>query len=295
MKKQPQPGNKSYFGTDFERLFVATLAFLCAAMLVYLGIAGPLFQGSIQYRTHPDVENQVVAQDAVNMFFLAPLLVIGGWGLLQRKRYARYFLISTPLFLFYFAISYMIGWEWMAPDYTGNSHLWFFHFLFVLVSALLIMLYSLHIFPAKTKARFGKTGLRVYSVVFSVFLALFAAMWCKEIFQVFTTGSTRGYAISPTAFWLVRTLDLGFCVPLGFISIYLLWTRLESTLAIQMLFYGFFVTMSVVVNAMALMMYLRHDPAFDGPGSMVFVILMIIVAAGLVYILKGYGRKKDKG
>jgi len=293
MPKGPQPGNKSYMGTEFERIFVALLAIAAAAMLVYLAIAGPLFYGPIEYRTHPTVNNQLVAQDAVNMFFLAPLLLIGAWGLLHRKRYARYFLISTPLFLIYYTISYMIGWEWMAPAYSGNSHLWFFHFLFVLVSALVIMLYSLHIFPAKAKARFGKTGLRAYSAAYTVFLLLFAAMWCKEIFQVFETGTARGYDLSPTAFWLVRTFDLGFSVPLGFISLYLLWTRPESTLAIQMLFYGFFVTMSVVVNAMSLMMFLRHDPTFDAPSSVVFIVLMLIVMAGLVYILKGYGKKKD--
>jgi hypothetical protein len=35
-----QPGNKSYQGSEFERIFIACLAVVTAAILIYLTIAG---------------------------------------------------------------------------------------------------------------------------------------------------------------------------------------------------------------------------------------------------------------
>lgn len=283
---------KPYSPDNFERNFIAFIALLCAGLLIYLGLEGPLYNGNIVYKTHLTVNNQLIAQDAVNTFIIAPLLILGAWALLSRKRWGKHLLVLTPLFLIYYAISYGIGWEWMAPDYQGNSHLFFFHYLGVLISALLIMFYCLSAFPPRQKPRFGKTMLIVYSVLFSLFMSLFAMMWMKEIFQVFATGTARGYDLAPTAFWLVRFFDLGFSVPLGFISLYLLWLRPQESLPVQMLLYGFFLSMSVVVNAMGLVMYINADPQTDLASSMVFVVLMVLVSLGYVYILKGYSKRK---
>lgn len=291
-----KPGGTSvYFGTEFERIFIAVVAIAAAAVLIYLTILGPMYQGRILFKTHPDVYNQLIAQDAVNMYFLAPILLIGAWGLLNRKRYAKYFLIATPLFLMYYAMSYAMGWEWKVESYTGNSHHYFFYYLYILVASLLIMLYSLHIFPSKQKPIFGKRGLLIYSSLMTIFMGLFAMMWMQEVFEVFATGTSRGYDLAPAAFWLVRTFDLGFSIPLALISVYLLWTHPQTTFPIQMLLYGFFVTMSVVVNAMGLVMYLNHDPAFEISSSVVFLILMLISILGYGYVIKGYHKKKKVG
>lgn len=44
-------GNGQNFGTEFERLFVAILAFGVGMALVYLALLGPLWLGRIQYKT----------------------------------------------------------------------------------------------------------------------------------------------------------------------------------------------------------------------------------------------------
>ncbi len=276
----------------FERNAIVFISLFCAGILIFLGIKGPLFEGDIVYKTHPSVNNQLIAQDAVNTFVIAPIMIIGALALSARKRYAKYLLVLTPLFLFYYAISYAIGWEWMAPDYSGNSEHYFFYFLAVLISALLIMLYSLSAFPPRQKPRFSKKPLIIYSICFTVFMSLFGMMWMKEIFEVFATGTARGYDLSPAAFWLVRFFDLGFSIPLGFISLYLLWVRPGSSFPLQMLIYGFFLSMSVVVSAMAAVMFMNQDPSFELSSSLVFLVLLIIVFAGYYYILKGYSKRK---
>lgn len=276
------------FGSTFERMLVGILSIATGILLLYLAIEGPLGLGHIRYKTAAVINNQLKGQDLVNLLVLGPISIIGGLALLFRKRLARYLLIATPLYLIYFVLSYTIGWEWSSVAYTGNSELYTFHFLFILISSLVILMYSLSIFPTDVTSSFRQKGLIIYSVLFTLFLLIFASMWILEVAELMATGTTRAYGIAPTAFWVVRIFDLGFSIPLGLISVYLLWTRPNSTYAVQFMFYGFFMTMIVAVNAMGFMMLVRNDPTFLIRDLVVFVILALIIGSGFVYILRNY-------
>jgi len=281
-------GSNLTFGNRFERIFVAALSIATGIILIYLAIEGPLFLQHIKYKTADIINNQLVGQDMVNMFVLSPILIVAGITLYLKKKIAPYLLIITPLFLIYYVLSYTIGWEWSSPEYSGNSESYTFHFLFILISSLIMLLYSLSIFPQNVESTFRKKGLIVYSVLFSFFLLIFASMWIKEVLEVMSTGTTRAYDVAPTAFWLVRIFDLGFTIPLGLISVYLLWVRPETTYPVQFMFYGFFLTMIIAVNAMGISMFLKDDPTFLMRDLVVFLILAGIVLTGFIYILKNY-------
>ena len=276
------------FWNSFERISVAVISVISGIFLIYLAIMGPAFLGQIHYKTAEIVNNQLIGQDFVNLFLLSPILIIGGIALILRKQLAMYLLIVTPLFLIYYVLSYTLGWEWSSAQYTGNSQNYTFYFLFILISSLIILLYSLSIFPDRSVSNFSKKGLIIYSVLFTFFLLIFSAMWIKEVVEVITTGTARGYDIAPAAFWLVRIFDLGFTVPLGLLSVYLLWTRPETTFPVQFLFYGFFLTMIIAVNSMGIMMLLKNDPTFLMRDLLVFIILAVIVFFGFFYILRNY-------
>jgi hypothetical protein len=276
------------FGSTFERIFVGLVAMSAGLALIYLAIQGPLVRGVLTFKTAAVVNNQLVGQDLVNLVLMSPLLILGGIGLFLRKAWAKYLLIATPLFLIYYAISYTVGWEWGSPAYSGTSERYTFQFLFVLIAALIILLYTLAVFPKNAVSRFKKTGLAVYSVVFTVFLLIFGAMWIKEILEVIRTGTTRGYDIAPTAFWLVRVFDLGFSMPLGLISVYLLWARPDRAYSVVCLFYGFFFTQIVAVNAMGWMMFLKKDPTFLMRDLVVFTVLALIILFGFFYVRRNY-------
>jgi len=282
------------FCNYFERIFISFISIANGFVLIYLAIKGPLFLGQIKYRTADLLNNQLIGQDIVNLFLLSPVLIAGGIALLLKKHISKYLLIITPLYLIYYVLSYTIGWEWSSPKYTGNSEGYTFYFLFVLISSLLILLYSLSIFPKNVESRFKKKPLITYSFLFSFFLLVFASMWVKEVLEVMATGTTRAYDIAPTAFWVVRIFDLGFSIPLGLISVYLLWTRPNTTYSIQFLFYGFFFTMIIAVNAMGLVMYFNHDPTFLLRDLVVFIVLALIVFSGFIFIQKNYRVITDK-
>lgn len=274
----------NFFGRKFERIFIGLIAIVAGIVLIYLAVIGPLFLGLIKYRTPEVINNQLVGQDLINMIVVGPLLLAGGILLWLRKTLAKYLLILTPLFLIYYALSYTIGWEWGSAQYPGNNEKYFFYFLFILIAALLIMLYCLSVFPKNVSAHFKKTSLAIYSALFVFFLLIFAAMWIKEVMEVIKTGTTRGYDISPIAFWLVRVFDLGFSIPLGLLSVYLLWTRAEKAYPIIFLFYGFFFTQILAVNAMGWMMFIKHDPAFALRDLVVFSILALIIIFGFIFV-----------
>ena len=276
------------FGSSFERIFVGALSLLTGAVLIYLAIQGPLFLNAVRYKTAEVVNNQLIGQDVVNLFVLSPVLIIGGIALFFKKRISKYLLIATPLYLIYYVFGYTIGWEWSSPAYTGDSQALTFHFLFVLVAALIILLYTLAVFPKDVASRFNKKGLVIYSAAFSLFLLVFAAMWIKEVREVIATGTTRGYDIAPTAFWLVRVFDLGFSMPLGLISVYLLWARPNKAYPIICLFYGFFFTQIIAVNAMGWVMFLKNDPTFLMRDLVVFSILALIIFFGFFYVRRNY-------
>jgi len=276
------------FGSPFERAFVALVAIAAGLVLVTLAIQGPLVRGVLTYKTAALINNQLLGQDAVNLVLMAPLLLAAGILLLMRKPLARYLLIATPLFLMYYALSYTIGWEWSSPTYTGNSERSFFLFLFILIAALIILLYALAVFPKNVESRFKRGGLAVYTGAFTLFLIVFAGMWTKEVLEVAATGTTRAYDIAPTAFWLVRTIDLGFCIPLGLIGLYLLWARPNKAFSVICLFYGFFFTQIIAVLAMGWTMFFKRDPTFLWRDLVVFSVLAVIIAGGFFYVRRNY-------
>ncbi len=276
------------FGSPFERAFVGLAAIAAGLALVFLAVQGPLIRGVITYKTAPGIMGQLVGQDAVNLALVSPLLLVGGTLLLFRKAVAKDLLIATPLFLVYFVLSYTIGWEWSSTAYSGNSERYFFLYLFVLIAALVILLYALSVFPQSVESRFKKGGLAVYSAVFVLFLLVFAGMWAKEAREVIATGTSRGYEIAPTAFWLVRVFDLGFSIPLGLISVYLLWARPVRAFPVVCLFYGFFFTQIIAVLAMGWVMFIKKDPTFLWRDLIVFHALALIIAFGFFYVRRNY-------
>lgn len=278
---------------EFERVFIGLNAVISGLVMMYLSFSGPLILNRIIYKTPPTGIYQIQGQDLVNLILIAPLLILGGILLLMSKKQYKYFLVLTPLTVIYYALSYTIGCEWSSSVYKGNSEKYAYFFLYILICALLIMLYTLQDFRNQGMV-FNKKWLTVYTVVLGLFSLLFAMMWMKEVNQVIFTGTSRSYNEAPTAFWLVRYFDLGFSIPLLLISTYLLWTRASSSLSMQMLSYGFFITMAASVNSMGFMMLVNRDKTASIAQQGFFILLGIVVLTGYLYILRNR-RLESKG
>ena len=113
-------------------------------------------------------------------------------------------------------------------------------------------------------------------------------MWFGEVFEVIATGDTSSgsYQNTPTGFWVMRYFDLGLVIPLGYIALYLLLTRLKNAYSVILLFFGFFITLGTAVNSMGWMMYLGGDPELQAGGLVIFGILGLMSWIGLLFLVK---------
>jgi hypothetical protein len=75
---------------------------------------------------------------------------------------------------------------------------------------------------------------------------------------------------------------------LGFVSLFLLLRRPEKGYPLVLLFFGFFLTMAVTVNAMAVVQVLNDDPAVGsmGAGLFIFPVMAVLFLVGLSYLLR---------
>jgi hypothetical protein len=263
-------------------------AIICAVVLILMAALGPLGAGDIQYRTSQSGDWQIMGQDLADLFLIAPLLLIGGALQLMRRDSAKYFLILTPITLIYTGLSVGVGQEWTS--YSGNAENYFWIYLALMVGGLVILVGTLPRFTDQETPAFSRWGLRLFVILTALALLMFAKMWLGQISEVVTSGDLAdgSYSEASNAFWVIRYLDLGVCVPLGFLSLFMLMSRPEKAYGMLLLFFGFLITMAVTVNTMGLVQVLNDDPAVAsmGSGLAIFPVLLVLMLVGLFYLVR---------
>jgi low temperature requirement protein LtrA len=80
------------------------------------------------------------------------------------------------------------------------------------------------------------------------------------------------------------------------VSLFLLLRRPEKGYPLVLLFFGFFLTMAVTVNAMALVQVLNDDPAVEtmGAGQFIFPVMAVLFLVGLYYLIRHRGNAMGK-
>ena len=90
-------------------------------------------------------------------------------------------------------------------------------------------------------------------------------------------------------FWTIRYLDLGFSIPLGLLTLFLLLSNPKKAYSIVLLFFGFGLTTGTAVNTVALVEVINHDPSVAGAaasGLIIFPILGILIYVGFFYLVR---------
>ena len=273
----------------FERYVISGTAILVGITIATISILGPLGLDIIKYASSDSAVIQGMGQDLVDLVLITPICLIGGILYLLKRENAKYFLILVPLYsLLYIGLAYGLFPEWSHPVYTGNSEQYSFLFYIVIIGSLLLLLATLSMFSPEDAPEFNRRNLNIYILLMTIFLVLFAFMWIGEYLEVLTTGdtSTGSYSEAPTIFWVIRYFDLGITIPLGFIGLYLLFTRTKQAYPLMLLFFGFFVSISTAVVGMAIVMLLKSDPNLQPEGLIIFPILSILAWMGLFYLIK---------
>lgn len=282
---------KSSKTESFEHYFIGFMGLGASIILIFLALGGPLLFDIVTYRTSLSGIIQTKAQDLVNLIVIVPITLIGAILHFYKKDEAKYFLSFTAIFIMlYEGFALGVGMEWGNPLYApsaSNSQNYFWAFLFLMIYGLLVIFYVLSKFSLEDAPNFNMRSVRIFAIIGSLFLIFMAMMWFSEIFQVVSTGdtSTGSYSETPNLFWLIRYLDLGFTIPLGFISFYLFNTRPKRAYPFLLLFFGFFVSLSTVVNAMGWLMFFEHDPTVQIPGLVIFFVLMVVSICFYLFLI----------
>ncbi len=268
--------------------FVGAVAIVSGVALAAVALLGPLVLGTIEYRTSASGVWQIEGGDLVNLVLITPILILGGVLHLMRRPGARYLLILSPVTLMYTGLSLGMGQEWGNPAYDGNVEQYAWLFLVLIIGGLILLIASLSMFTERDAPVFRRRSLRIFVAVMCLFLIMFAVMWLSELTEVMSTGdtSTGSYEATPTLWWIVRYLDLGITIPLGFVGLFLLLTKPERSYPLVLLFFGFFVTLGTAVLSMGVIMTMNDDPEAQPGALLVFGILAAISWFGLLYLVK---------
>jgi hypothetical protein len=272
----------------FEHVSLGIIAVICGILVILTTSLGPLIFGQIQYKTSSSAYFQIQGADFIYLVVLAPLCIIGGIMELKSHPNSKYILILVPITLIYNALSLGIGLEWSITDYSGNSEQYFGLYLGMIIGGLILLIMVPPMFTPADVPEFKRKSLIPYTLCLIFFMGVFNMMWIGEVKEVLQFGNTRSgsYLMAPNLFWVIRYLDLGFTIPLGFIGAYLLNVKPKQSYPILMLFFGFFITMVLSVNAMGWNMWLNNDPEFQWGQLIIFGILALISFAGYLFLVQ---------
>lgn len=222
-------------------------------------VLGPFVLAVIDYRTSPTSLNQIVGADAAGLLLVAPFSVLVGVLVLRGRRGTALLGLPPAVYAAYTYPQLVVGNEYL--DRPGNVE-WFFPLLvgvFVLAVAVAGAAWAAAAeepLPAVSHDADRFAGSLLLAVATFVVLGLHLPTYLDALSD---TPTTLGYLSSPTAFWLVKFMDLGIVVPAAVVvGTGMLagrsWARRPMHAVI-----GGYALLGTSVAAMAIVMYAEGD------------------------------------
>jgi hypothetical protein len=185
-------------------------------MILGVGIAanallGPLVYGVIKLRESANMENQLLGGELTSLLIAAPMAVVGGILWWRGNALAPFIAIGPAGFALYNYIQFVL-----VPDYSryaGNNERFFPLYLTLVILAWALIWRAWNALGRGELAPLGARLSRTVGAMCVLLGSAFALAWLATIAAQLAGASTAEYAEHPTAFWLVRLMDLGFVHP----------------------------------------------------------------------------------
>jgi hypothetical protein len=246
-------------------------------------VLGPLVSGMIVYRTSPTSLNQILGVDATVLCVAAPVSVVLG-VLVVRGRHDLVPLGTAPaVFAAYSYPQLAVGNEFLHRP--GNVERFFplLAAVFVLAMAVAIGIWTATSYdeaPPGSPRADRVAGVTLLAIAVFVVAGLHLPGYLDAISA---HPTTVGYLTSPTAFWLVKFMDLGIVVPAAVaVGVGMLRRRAWARRPMYAIVGGY-ALLGISVAVMAVVMWLTGD----SDGSLGMVLTSGIAASALV-TLAGY-------
>lgn len=242
-------------------------------------LLGPLALDVLVYRTSPTSEKQIVGADAVGLLLVAPISVAAGRRVLAGRPGAALLGLAPAGFAVYTYAQLILGNEYLARP--GNVERFFPLLMSVFVLALGTAVAA---WSASTAEPLPEANRRTDRLAGTTLLAIaaFVTLGLHLPTLVDALGerpTSIGYLSSPTAFWLVKFMDLGLVVPAALV---VGWGMLQGRQWARRPAYalvGGYTLLGASVVAMGVTMYATGDP--DASSGMVLAsgVLTLALAA----------------
>lgn len=255
------------------------------ATLIALGLAmaanamlGPLVFHVIRIRESAAMETQLLGGELTSLLLAAPLAIAAGVAWWRGYRLAPILAAGPSGYAVYTYVQFVL-----VPDYTrypGNNEQYFPLYLGLVLGGWLTLWVACRGIAARTPTIDARLA-RLIGLAMMVLGASFALAWIGSIARLSSEPPPPDYFEHPTAFWLIRLMDLGFVIPIALATG---WSLVGRTAWSARWAYDFIGAQTLLIcglAGMAIRMAVRHDPGLTTP-------LLVVSTAGAVLFLALY-------
>jgi hypothetical protein len=254
-----------------------------AAVIASTAVLGPFVTGIIRYHTSDTTLNQVIGGDAAALLLIAPVCLVVGVLALRGHPAAPALALGPSLFTVYTYTQLIVGEEYLRLP--GNSER-FFPLLYTgfLIGGGVAVTAWRHLDPAGLTVPPYRMRRAAAAVMFAVALFLTVQHLPTLADALRDTPARTEYLSSPTAFWLVKLMDLGILAPTALVTgIGLLRGTSWATRPLYAII-GAYTLIGASVTGMAITMQINDDPDASLAAAAGFALLTLAFAA-LAYAL----------
>jgi hypothetical protein len=260
--------------------------------LAAVAVLGPLVLNVLRYRTSPTTMNQIMGGDAAALAVVVPVTVAVGVLAIRRHPAAPVLALAPSIFVVYTYTQLILGNEYLRLP--GNVERFFPLLLgvFLLAGAIALRAWAgtpAERLPATSAAADRTAGVLLLVIAVFVVVGLHLPNYVDAMRD---HPSTVEYLSSPTAFWLVKFMDLGIVVPAAIAGgVGALRRRRWARKPVYALL-GAYTLIGASVAGMAITMAVRHDPDASGVTAVVATVLAALLAVVTGYVYRPLFRRR---
>jgi hypothetical protein len=264
-----------------QRAFVAIGLILLGIGTAASSLLGPLGWGVIDWRITSDMEDQLIGGDIAGLLLVAPLAVVAGLLWWRAHPLAPVLALGPCLYGLY---SYLVA--ILLPEYErypGNNERFFPFYLGLVVLSWTIGALAWSTIQTDDLPRLSRRTRRQLAAPLVLVGGMLGLAWAGQVAGIMGGDTSLvGYLEHPTGFWIIRTFDLAFVIPLGIATgVGLLRDRPLATKAVFGVL-GFLTLMTAAVAAMGIAMLVRDSadatvvfPALLTPAALLLGLLTV--------------------
>lgn len=285
-----QPGVVELLRSDARRPGIRRPLLSAALIAIGLGLAavavlGPFVTGMVEYRVTETLRNQTIGLDAVSLFIVAPMCLVGALLVLRGHVAGAAMALGIGSYTAYMFVQYILG-----PEYArlaGNNERTFPLDLALFAAGWMVALAGWNAFDVEAVPRSRRRERRLGRVVLPAlaFLAFFRYVPALAD-AMSSTPRDEGYRVGRSFFWAIAMLDLGVVLPATVAACVGLVRGTPWAQRALYLVVGWFGLVGPAVAAMAIAMYVNDDPNASGANAVFMTLLGVLFTALAVAVYR---------